>query len=96
MSEPGKPRNSKSSGKPRRPRRGKNAQKREHTHPGGAGALLVIDAKGVIRWSYLSPIGVNPGADGILQALEGMQSEQAPSSPVNTSHEPTNRSSVRA
>jgi len=50
----------------------------------------------VIRWSYLSPIGVNPGADGILQALEGMQSEQAPSSPGNTSHEPANRSSVRA
>ena len=37
-------------------------------------ALFVIDAKGVIRWSYLSPIGVNPGADGILAALEGMES----------------------
>ena len=58
-------------------------------------ALLVIDAKGVIRWSYQSPIGVNPGADGILQALEGMQSQQAPSSPGSRSHEPTNRSGVR-
>ena len=29
-------------------------------------ALFVIDAEGVIRWSYVSPIGVNPGADGIL------------------------------
>jgi peroxiredoxin len=58
-------------------------------------ALFVIDAKGVIRWSYLSPIGVNPGADGILQALESMQNAQAPSS-SGTSHEPTNRSSVRA
>jgi peroxiredoxin len=58
-------------------------------------ALFVIDAKGVVRWSYLSPIGVNPGADGILQALESMQNAQAPSS-SGTSHEPTNRSSVRA
>jgi peroxiredoxin len=35
-------------------------------------ALFVIDRKGVIYWSYLSPVGVNPGADGILQALEGL------------------------
>ena len=35
-------------------------------------ALFVIDAEGVVRWSYLSPIGVNPGADGILDALEAM------------------------
>jgi peroxiredoxin len=33
-------------------------------------ALFVIDRKGVIFWSYLSPIAVNPGADGILDALE--------------------------
>jgi peroxiredoxin/anti-anti-sigma regulatory factor len=33
-------------------------------------ALFVIDAGGVIRWSYISPVGVNPGADGILKALE--------------------------
>ena len=33
-------------------------------------ALFVIDAKGMIRWSHLSPIDLNPGADGILQALE--------------------------
>ena len=33
-------------------------------------ALFVIDGDGVIRWSYVSPIGVNPGADGILEALE--------------------------
>ena len=36
-------------------------------------ALFVIDEEGVIRWSYVSPIGVNPGADGILAALESMQ-----------------------
>ena len=35
-------------------------------------ALFVIDAEGVIRWSYLSPIGINPGADGILDALENL------------------------
>jgi peroxiredoxin len=35
-------------------------------------ALFVIDAEGAIRWSYCSPVAVNPGADGILRALEGM------------------------
>jgi len=32
-------------------------------------ALFVIDREGIIRWSYVSPIGINPGADGILKAL---------------------------
>jgi peroxiredoxin len=36
-------------------------------------ALFVIDADGAIRWSYVSPVGVNPGADGILRTLEAMQ-----------------------
>lgn len=36
-------------------------------------ALFVIDADGVIRWSYVSPVGVNPGAEGILSALEELQ-----------------------
>ena len=35
-------------------------------------ALFVIDKDGIIRWSYISPIGVNPGADGILEALEAL------------------------
>jgi peroxiredoxin len=35
-------------------------------------ALFVIDGAGVIRWSYVSPVGVNPGADGILEALENL------------------------
>ena len=35
-------------------------------------ALFVLDGEGTIRWSHLSPIGVNPGADGILEALESM------------------------
>jgi peroxiredoxin len=38
-------------------------------------ALFVIDAGGVIRWSYVSPSGVNPGADGILRALEALPRE---------------------
>jgi len=33
-------------------------------------ALFVIDGGGVVRWSYVSPVGINPGADGILTALE--------------------------
>jgi peroxiredoxin len=35
-------------------------------------ALFVIDKKGTITWSYVSPIAVNPGADGILEALESL------------------------
>jgi peroxiredoxin len=38
-------------------------------------ALFVIDADGLIHWSYISPIGVNPGAGGILAALEDLQSK---------------------
>lgn len=37
-----------------------------------ARALFVLDAKGTIRWSYLSPTGINPGANGILSALENL------------------------
>ena len=36
-------------------------------------ALFVIDKKGIITWSYLSPVAENPGADGILNALEALQ-----------------------
>jgi len=35
-------------------------------------ALFVIDKNGVVAWSYCSPIAVNPGADGILEALEAL------------------------
>ena len=38
-------------------------------------ALFVLDGDGVIRWSYCSPVGVNPGADGILEALEALPGE---------------------
>ena len=35
-------------------------------------ALFLLDKDGVIRYSYVSPIGVNPGADGVLKALESI------------------------
>ncbi|MEV6968271.1 redoxin domain-containing protein [Hamadaea sp. NPDC051192] len=34
--------------------------------------LFVIDPFGTVFWSFASPNGVNPGADGILAALEAM------------------------
>lgn len=43
-------------------------------------ALFVIDREGIIRWSYVSPMGVNPGANGILQALEELDT------PTEASH----------
>jgi peroxiredoxin len=46
-------------------------------------ALFVIDAEGVIQWSYISPIGVNPGANGILSALEELQNKGEKHETVN-------------
>jgi peroxiredoxin len=52
-----------------------------HVYRAGEGtterALYVIDAKGIVHWSYVSPVGVNPGADGILRALEDLAKEGA-------------------
>jgi len=39
-------------------------------------ALFVIDPEGVIHWSYVSPAGVNPGAEGILAALEELHNKK--------------------
>jgi len=39
-------------------------------------ALFVLDAAGVIRWSFVSPVGVNPGADGIFDALEALTEKE--------------------
>jgi peroxiredoxin len=39
-------------------------------------ALFVIDKDGNIHWSYVSPIGVNPGAHGVLNALESLDSQK--------------------
>jgi peroxiredoxin len=38
-------------------------------------ALFVIDPKGIIHWSYVSPVGVNPGANGIVSALEDLKAK---------------------
>lgn len=35
-------------------------------------ALFVLDGDGVVQWSYISPIDVNPGVDGVLNALESL------------------------
>ncbi|HKC37879.1 MAG TPA: redoxin domain-containing protein [Chitinophagaceae bacterium] len=40
-------------------------------------ALYVLDEKGIIRWNYLSPVGINPGADGILDALEDLDKSKS-------------------
>jgi peroxiredoxin len=36
-------------------------------------ALFVIDGAGIIRYSYVSPRGENPGADKVLEVLEGLR-----------------------
>jgi peroxiredoxin len=38
-------------------------------------ALFVIDPDGVVHWSYVSPVGINPGANGILSALEELKTK---------------------
>ena len=56
-------------------------------------ALFVIDSEGVIRWSYVSPVGINPGADGILRALESLVQGQGQSGTAGL-HRPQNRGMV--
>lgn len=52
-----------------------------------ARALFVLDGDGVIQWSYLSPVGVNPGADGVLSALESLPGgRKPPAAPGSTQH----------
>jgi peroxiredoxin len=41
-------------------------------------ALFVLDGDGIFRWSFCSPISGNPGADGILNALESIAGRSAP------------------
>lgn len=38
-------------------------------------ALFVIDKNGIIHWIYISPVGINPGAAGILKALESLDTQ---------------------
>jgi peroxiredoxin len=39
-------------------------------------ALFVLDRDGEVFWSFLSPIDVNPGVDGVLDALERLSGQQ--------------------
>jgi peroxiredoxin len=39
-------------------------------------ALFVLDSMSRVFWSYLSPIEVNPGADGVLNALDELGSKE--------------------
>lgn len=48
-------------------------------------ALFVIDRHGVLFWSYRSPIAVNQGADGILDALERLAKQGASNGHFNSS-----------
>ena len=38
-------------------------------------ALFVLDQDGKIFWSHCSPVAVNPGADGILDALDDLSNK---------------------
>lgn len=40
-------------------------------------ALFLVDKNGSIAWSFLSPVGENPGADGVLEALESLSKSAA-------------------
>ncbi|CAG2135392.1 redoxin domain-containing protein [Cupriavidus plantarum] len=44
-------------------------------------ALFVIDEAGVVRWSYVSPIAINPGVDGVLDALDRLPKAASPKEP---------------
>jgi peroxiredoxin len=39
-------------------------------------ALFALDEDGNVFWSYCSPMAVNPGADGILRALEDLSKKR--------------------
>lgn len=41
-----------------------------------ARALFVIDEQGAVYWSHVSPLGVNPGVDGVLEALEELKEKR--------------------
>ena len=51
-------------------------------------ALFVIDSGGVIRWSYVSPVGINPGADGILKALASITGPRTVGTGAESNHLP--------
>ena len=50
-------------------------------------ALFVIDANGIIQWSHLSPLDVNPGAQGIFRALDELTAGGGERAEVGTKRE---------
>ena len=38
--------------------------------------LFVLNAESVVHWRYVSPIGINPGAEGVLSTLEDLQGKK--------------------
>ena len=54
-----------------------------------ARALFVIDRDGVIYWSHVAPIGISPGADGILSALEELQDKNKKQDEAQKQHPST-------
>ncbi len=63
-------------------------------------ALFVVDGNGVVSWSYLSPIAVNPGADGIIAALDALagrdESARQQPRPASIEREPRNEGEISA
>jgi peroxiredoxin len=53
-----------------------------------ARALFIVDEKGSIAWSHLSPVAVNPGADGILDALDQMPKVEQKNVKAESAREP--------
>ena len=49
-------------------------------------ALFVIAPEGNIFWSFVSPSGINPGADGVLNALDEMKSKEAQHGEAHPAH----------
>lgn len=41
-----------------------------HSEGMSARAIIVLNRDGVVHWSYLAPEGLNPGANGLLEALD--------------------------
>lgn len=39
-------------------------------------SIYLIDEEGKIVWNYLSPVGVNPGIDGVLDALDQLKNDK--------------------
>jgi peroxiredoxin len=50
-------------------------------------ALFVIDDNGIIAWSHCSPLAVNPGADGILDALDALPALEKKDDPAQSSRQ---------